>query len=92
MIAAAALRYKRHHSGWRKDDLNGEDPGVQGPLDDAFGLTHAPSAAAEAGVGYDGSALQYPHSPYNSSVMAPGTIEMQNSRGRNGLGRPLPTV
>lgn len=92
LIAAAALRYKRHRSGWRKDDLNGAAPGAQGTLDDAFGLTPAPSAAAEAGVRHNGSALQYPHSPYSSNVMGPWTVEMQNSGGNHGLGRPLPTI
>jgi hypothetical protein len=92
IIAAAALRYKRHRSGWRKDDLNGGATGGQVHLDDAFGLAPAPSAAAEAGVGHNGSALQYPHSPYSSNGVGPGTIEMQNSGGNYGPGRPLPTV
>jgi hypothetical protein len=89
LIAAAAIRYKKHRAGWRKDEL------IEHPsLDAAFGVSPMPSgavpthtaAAAEAGMGHNGLPLQYAHSPYSvrASGSAPGAIEMQNSGERNG--------
>lgn len=96
LIAAAVKHAKRHRAGWRKDDLNGGLPttgnGGAGHLDAAFGLSPmpssastAPGAAAEAGMGHNGAALQYPHSPYSLRPANGSSIEMQNSSGRNGL-------
>jgi hypothetical protein len=88
-VAAAAIRYKRHRSGWRKDDLNGLGP-VGPDLDAALGMGHVPGgpaggAAAEAGMGHNGSALQYPHSPYGLRPGGGSAIEMQRSVDRNGV-------
>jgi hypothetical protein len=89
LIAAAAIRYKKHRTGWRKDELP-DHPS----LDAAFGVSPMPSgavpthtaAAAEAGIGHNGLPLQYAHSPYSvrAAGSAPGAIEMQNSGERNG--------
>lgn len=89
LITAAAIRYKRHRAGWRKDELDGH-----ASLDAAFGVSPMPAgavpthtaAAAEAGMGHNGAPLQYPHSPYSvrGAALTPGAIEMQNSGDRNG--------
>lgn len=90
LAAAAAIRYRRHRAGWRKDDLN-DLHGASGQLDGAFGVTSVPTSnganapnavAAEAGMSHNGAPLQYAHSPY--SIRSHSMLEMQNSAGRNG--------
>lgn len=91
-VAAGVMRYKRHRSGWRKDDLNGLGP-VGPNLDAALGMSHMPgapaggaaAAAAESGMGHNGSALQYPHSPYGLRPGGGSAIEMQRPAGVNGV-------
>jgi hypothetical protein len=93
-VAAAAIRYRRHRSGWRKDDLNGLGP-VGPDLDAALGMGQFPGgpgaagagagAAAESGMGHNGSALQNPHSPYGLRPGGGSAIEMQRSVERNGV-------